>query len=137
MNNLDKILQEMVNFSYEEIRKEAMKLARECVDGFDALGIEGVRGIDFVEKFLANTVAVNGYFSSNERRLINDLFKKPERIDKIAINTTSKDIKDFDQLVSALPIDLKTNYCLLAAYVLSADEHIDTEEYKYLLSLLD
>ncbi|MBQ7646625.1 MAG: hypothetical protein IJS94_05085 [Clostridia bacterium] len=136
MNKLDQILQEIVNLSYDEIRMRAVELANNCKDGFDALKIENISGIAFVEKFLAATVAVNGEYSQREQMLISELFKKPDRIETIADQITKRDIKNFDKLVDSLPEDLKSDCCLLASYVLAVDEHIDTSEYEYLVTLL-
>ena len=134
-DRFDELLQSMVDMDYEQLLNGAKRSLTDSYKIFADYSDED-HAVVGVVTFLAAAVAVDGTFSANEKRLIKDLFGD---VDFMATLRTigDDDFKAMNSLVDALPPEKKAVLCTFATYVLAVDNHINKDEYRYLIDLLD
>ena len=133
-NSLDELLQKFVNMDYDELltaAKEGLMLSHNIFARYS----DEEHATVGVVTFLAAAIAVDGTFSAIEKKLIRDLFGE---VDFMGILRTidDEDYDSLDKIVDRLSDEEKNTLCLFAAYILAVDEHINADEYKYLVKLI-
>lgn len=134
-DKFDAMLQEIVNYDYPQLLAGAKATLADAFQIFSRFGNKD-QATAGVIGFLASAIAIDNSFSAKEQQLIKDLFGD---VDFMSILRTinADTINTLDKIVDSLPAEDKSTLCLLAIYVLAVDEHINKEEYRYLMTLID
>ena len=134
-DKLDTLLQSIVNLDYSQLLAGAKEGLSNAYKIFGRVGNQE-QATSVVVAFLAAAIAVDGTFTALEQKLINDIFGDVDFM-RILKTVDADMINDLDELIDTLSTDDKSKLCLFAAYILAVDEHINKDEYRYLLKLID
>ena len=124
----------MLNKSYEELVEETkMGIGR-------AYGILKQYGDDnkasaILSLFIVSAIASDGKLSSNEERLLNDVFGNTNIL-ALARSLDQEQYQMLDSLIDHLPSEEKAVFCHLALTISAVDGDLDENELHYLLDLI-
>ena len=134
MDKFDAMLQDVVNQEYDQILLGAKSVLGDAIDILKRrLDDEQINSV--LIYFIASAIAIDGTFTAQEKKFINDLFGNVdfmELLKTVDLTVTGA----MDEVVDSLNDEEKSTLCLLAIYILAVDENINKDEYKYLNKLL-
>lgn len=132
--NFNEMLQEIVNLPYDRKLAGAKYALADCYSALTRIGIDENKATMMTVTFLAAAVAVDGQFTSLEKKFLKDLFS----VDlENLINSMDSQVYDaMDSIVDAMSATDKSKFCLLATYVLAVDDTINRDELNYLIKLM-
>ena len=132
--NLNEMLQEIVNRPYEQKVLGAKATLAECFDIMNRKGVDQKQSAVLVITFLAAAVAADGKFSSPERKMLKEMFG--DDLEAIVKSIDKKTLDLVDQFVDTFNAAEKSNFILLAIYVMAVDDTINKDELTYLIKLM-
>ena len=132
--NMNEMLQEIVNMPYDRKLAGAKYALAECYGTLTKIGIDENKATMITVTFLAAAVAVDGKFTSLEKKFLKDLFSVD--LENLVNSMDSKAYDAMDAIVDAMNATDKSKFCLLATYVLAVDDTINRDELNYLIKLM-
>ena len=138
--NYDKLLQDFVNKSYEELTDFASSLVSPICQGLECVSGDQ-DAIDFFITVIFSTMAVDGRFTELEYRFLNDVFNLNRSYDSLKEQVASyyddEWISIANQIVDVVDDDTKTRLITFCLCLASIDEKISREENAFIQMLID
>lgn len=128
-------LQECVNKSYDELLAQGKVLLVQIDKDLSPLLGDHEKVSFFLINLIGAGIACDGAFSEPERRFLSELFvgcdltESVERLDR-------RTYAGLDEVVDAMPTELKSLCLMLVATVISVDERINRPERRFIDRLL-
>ena len=138
-NQYDKLLQDIVNESYETLIDLGRKALCKVMPFFNSIAKDG-NGAAYVFPFICTALAADGNLTSLEHRFANDLVEASVPYDefKEMVQEYYSDewFELVDKVADACPTDLKSDLILFCLTFVAVDERISREENAFIAKLL-